>query len=112
MSLLLTPELSINHELPKEYNMQVTNWSPGNTFIFTEKDLPGFNSKAKTSSRHVQDNVSLPFSQVEPRMGFQDRGKSNFPKSDKNKKWQPYYKRAVPSKCISRYKNMQTARQF
>ncbi|MCJ1251569.1 hypothetical protein MMC30_008804 [Trapelia coarctata] len=98
MSLLLTPDMSINHDLPKEYNMQVTNWSPGNTFIFTEKDLPGYNSKAKSSSRHVQDSASLPFSQVAPRPGFPDRGKSTFPKYDKNKKWQPYYKRAVPKK--------------
>lgn len=102
MSLLLSPGLSTNHDLPKEYNMQVTNWSPKNTFIFTEKDLPGYNSKAKASSRHVQDSASLPFSQVAPRPGFHDRGKSTFPKYDKNKKWQSYYKRAVPSKCFVR----------
>ncbi|KAK4697621.1 transcription initiation factor TFIIF subunit beta, partial [Lecanoromycetidae sp. Uapishka_2] len=42
MSLLLTPNLPQNQPVPKEYNMQITNPNTINTFIFTEKDLPGY----------------------------------------------------------------------
>ncbi|MCJ1396405.1 hypothetical protein MMC18_009295 [Xylographa bjoerkii] len=98
MSLLLSSALGINHNVPKEYNMQIQNWTPTNTFVFTEKDLPGYVAKSKVSTRHMQDSASLPFSQVTPRLGFQDRGRPVPSKFDKNKKWQPYYKRAIPKR--------------
>ena len=97
MSLLLSPEVAINRDVPKEYIMQVTNIAPGNTFIFTEKDLPGYGGRIKASGRHVQGNGSLPFSKVAPRPVYYDRGKLGQSKIDKNKEWQPYYRRAIPS---------------
>ncbi len=42
MSLILSPDLAQNREVPKEYNMEVTNPGVINTFVFTEKDLPGY----------------------------------------------------------------------
>lgn len=38
----MSPNLPQNLSVPKEYNMQVTNPNTINTFIFTEKDLPGY----------------------------------------------------------------------
>ena len=97
MSLLLSPEVAINRDVPKEYNMQITNVAPGNTFVFTEKDLPGYSNRTKASLRHVQGNGSLPFSQAAPRVGYHDRNRSGQFKVDKSKEWQPYYRRAIPS---------------
>ena len=42
MSMLLTPEAARTQNVPKEYNMHITNPDSTNTFIFSEKDLPGF----------------------------------------------------------------------
>lgn len=42
MSLLLTPEAATAQGLPREYNMVVTDPDAMNTFIFSEKDLPGY----------------------------------------------------------------------
>jgi len=98
MSLLLSSALGVNHNVPKEYNMQMQNWTPTNTFVFTEKDLPGYVAKSKVSTRQTQGSASLPFSQVAPRLGFQDRGRPALSRPDKSKKWQPYYKRAIPKR--------------
>ena len=42
MSLLLTPAAATGRGLPREYNMVVTQPDTINTFIFSEKDLPGY----------------------------------------------------------------------
>ena len=97
MSLLLSSDALINENVPKEYNMQVTNREPTNTFVFSEKDLLGYN-KPKASMRQPQDSTSLPFSQVAPRPKFQDRSRSGVLRSDRSKKWQPYYRKAIPSR--------------
>ncbi|MCJ1288316.1 hypothetical protein MMC26_007671 [Xylographa opegraphella] len=98
MSLLLSSTLGISHNVPKEYNMQIQNWTPPNTFVFTEKNLPGYVGKSRISTKYSQDSASMPFSQVAPRLGFQDRGRLASSKLDKNVKWQPYYKKAIPKK--------------
>ena len=36
------PEPANAHQLPKEYNMAVTDQDSINTFVFSEKDLPGY----------------------------------------------------------------------
>ncbi|MCJ1479275.1 hypothetical protein MMC13_007960 [Lambiella insularis] len=98
MSLLLSSDVENNHNVPKEYNMQLQTWTPANTFIFTEQDLPGYLARAKNATKHMQDSASMPFSQVAPRLGFQYRTKQVPAKFDKTKKWQPYYKKAIPKK--------------
>jgi len=42
MSLMLDPRIPFNKSIPKEYNMHCSNKESANTFIFSEKDLPGF----------------------------------------------------------------------
>ena len=42
MSFILTPEITNIHRLPREYNMAVTDQNTINTFVFSEKDLPGY----------------------------------------------------------------------
>lgn len=41
MSLYLTPQAATIHQLPREYNMPVIEQDSINTFVFSEKDLPG-----------------------------------------------------------------------
>ncbi len=94
MSLLLSPDIPRNQGVPKEYNMHVTNQSPANTLIFTEKDLPGYASKLRGGMKGGLDG----YPQMPPRPQFQNRGKQGGPmKYEKGKKWQPYYRKAVPS---------------
>lgn len=104
MSMLLSSEIARNKSVPKEYNMHVTNQSPANTFIFTEKDLPGYASKIRGGGKMGSRAGGTAYPQVPPRPHFQDRGKQGGqPKYDKGKRWQPYYRKAVPSKPISVY---------
>lgn len=93
MSLLLSPEVPINGAVPKEYNMQITSGRPANTFIFSEKDLPGYIHKTKGNTRQNQHSAEVP-----PRPQSQDRSKQGSSRSDKTKKWEPYYRKAIPSK--------------
>lgn len=42
MSMLLSPDIVQNRDLPREYNMHIVEQDPMNTFVFSEKDLPGY----------------------------------------------------------------------
>ena len=97
MSLMLSPGLAANRKVPKEYNLQITNKNSSNTFVFTEKDLPGFNNRKKAFNKQVQDESALPFSQAQPRVQFHDRGLGGTLRVDKGKRMQNY-RRAIPSK--------------
>lgn len=96
MSLMLSPDLTKNEDVPKEYNMNITNPDTTNTFVFSEKDLPGFSSKLKG-----QQSGGLPPSRV-PRSMYQDRASKPFQQADKDKpkRWQPYFRTAIPSRFI------------
>ena len=39
---MLSPGVEENRDIPKEYNMHITDPTAVNTFVFTEKDLPGY----------------------------------------------------------------------
>lgn len=92
MSLLLRHEAAQNKNTPKEYNMHITNQQSSNTFIFTEKDLPGYASKGKGDARKGHNNGTYSSTQITPRT-FRDRSKI-----DKNKRWQSSFRKAIPSK--------------
>ena len=52
MSMMLKADYGQSKKLTKEYNMQITNPRTANTFIFSEKDLPGYgNRRNKDSGR-------------------------------------------------------------
>lgn len=75
--------------LPREYNVDVTNDDSNNTFIFTEKDLPGFKAKGRGAGR------------TGPPGGIQKGAAASLgagaPRWEKGRARQPYYKRAIPS---------------
>ena len=47
MSMMLLPDIGKRKNVPKEYNLQITDQHTINTFIFSEKDLSGFKSRQK-----------------------------------------------------------------
>ena len=80
MSLLLSPDVAQNRDLPREYNMHIVEQDPMNTFVFSEKDLPGF--RAFSADR------------APPR--YKDRKRI-----EKTRRPEHNFRRAIPSKCIS-----------
>ena len=47
MSLMISPDIAKRKNVPKEYNLHITNPDSINTFIFSEKDLPGYKFRQK-----------------------------------------------------------------
>ena len=97
MSLLLDSNVLKSQNVPLEYNMHMMNRDTLNTYIFTEQDLPGYSSKSganlKPSGHAEVPSNSRTFS----RPGFQNRTGQGSYRVDKNKKWQPYFRKAIPS---------------
>lgn len=90
MTLLLSTSSKYNKDVPKEYNMNITNSKSTNMYIFSEKDLPGYKDKIKGRQKRVNGtgggDLKVPSNEA--------GGKSN---SRVNKRWQPYYRKAIPS---------------
>ncbi len=85
MSMMLTPEASKGKNIPKEYNMHITNPDSTNTFVFSEKDLPGF--KTFTQNQH--------YSRTDAFMG---KNRVNKKKKDGG----DYVRKTIPSIPINR----------
>ena len=98
LSLLLYRESGAKETVPLEYNLQVTQDSLLNTFVFTEQDLPGFQKKNRSFVSADQNKQSLPFSQAIPRQLNLDKSKASANRVDKNQRYQGSYRRAIPSK--------------
>ena len=84
MSILLSPDVAQNRDLPREYNMNIVEQDPMNTFVFSEKDLPGY--RAYSADR------------APPR--FKDRKRI-----EKARKPEYTFRRAIPSECIPQRKS-------
>ena len=95
MSLRLHPTIASHERIPREFVLQVTNNTPPNTFVFTEEDLPGFNSRLKMSGK-AGDEANLPMSKAIPQGMRQARPKVDPSKVDKTKRFQNF-RRAIPS---------------
>lgn len=89
MTMLLSSNLKSSKKLPKEYNMHITNTKSNNLYVFSEKDLPKSNKlKASQKSGHGAGDAGS------SKVSHDGVRKSKW---DKNKKWQPYYRKAIPS---------------
>lgn len=98
MSLLLSSDIIHNHDVPKEYNMHAMERNPASTFIFTEKDLPGFSNKKKGDIKPGQNPGGSSSSLIPNQGAFQDRFRQGSSQADKGRRWQPYFRKAIPSK--------------
>ncbi|PYH41220.1 transcription factor IIF subunit TFG2 [Aspergillus saccharolyticus JOP 1030-1] len=78
-----------NREIPKDYilqrqtiNTEATSHSTQNTYLFTERDLPG------------QENRMVVFG--EARSALYESMKREMKKKERKKKWEPYVRKTVP----------------
>ena len=97
MTLLLNNATKPNKNIPKEYRMNVTNSKSSNVYIFSEKDPPKSN-KLKTAQRPGNEaEAGLGSSKLTP---HNRQGGTKKPKWNRFKRWQPFYRRSIPSKMI------------
>ncbi|PBP26182.1 transcription initiation factor IIF [Diplocarpon rosae] len=92
LSMLLTSNLAEHQTIPKEYDLDITAQSVSNTFVFTEKDLPGFKSRSR--AKFDLASANMPARLTRPK---NDKPISKQP-YDPNKRFQPYYRKAIPKK--------------
>jgi transcription initiation factor TFIIF subunit beta len=89
--MLLRSDLAQHQAMPKEYDLNIQSETVQNTFVFTEQDLPGFKSRAK--NKFDPESANMP--------ARLNRAKVEKPGErqpwDKNRKFQPYFKKAIPS---------------
>ena len=78
--------------------MHAASQDSSNTFIFTEKDLPGYASRMKGSARKSQNNGGFSSGRISGRPAFRDRSRQGLQQGDKSKRWQSSFRRAIPSK--------------
>lgn len=82
--LFLDPRIESHYDLPKEWEVRKLSRNVPNTYIFSEKDLPGFKGMKQRNSDHAKEKVGT----TDSTGGV-----------EKPKRYKTFYKRAVPSKC-------------
>ena len=92
--MLLNADLAQHQMVPKEYDLDVTDESVRNTFIFTEKDLPGF--KSKSQEKFDPTTANMPATLKQRLNQFKAPAAPRAP-YDPNRPRQPYYRKAIPS---------------
>jgi len=80
--------------MPKEYTLDVLTMDARNLFVFTEEDLPGF--KAKSKARQEAAAAGIPVSLLKPKAERVEK-----PSHERKGRYQPYYRKAIPSECIT-----------
>jgi len=91
--MLLDSNIAQHQLVPKEYNLDVTTENVTNTFVFTEQDLPGFKSKSAMAFDAATANMPARFNRAKAE---KDKPLPKQP-YDPNKRFQPYFKKAIPS---------------
>ncbi|TVY85447.1 Transcription initiation factor IIF subunit beta [Lachnellula suecica] len=96
LSMLLSSGIGEHQAIPKEYELDVTSNAVKNTFVFTERDLPGF--KSKSNQKFDPASANMPSRLM--------RNKNEKPISNKpydpNKRFQPYFRKAIPNVLLER----------
>ncbi|CAZ85590.1 unnamed protein product [Tuber melanosporum] len=86
-------------EIPTEYDLRITNMEVNNTFVFTEKDMPGFSSKLNTGGVKegepaIPARLLYQHRDRESNSGGGGGGKGNWGKQ----RYQPYVRKAIPKR--------------
>jgi len=93
LQMLLFSNLAQHQTVPKEYELDLTSEDVKNTFIFTEQDLPGYKSKSKAPFNAATANIPAKLHRAKMENKASDRQPW-----DKTKRFQPYFKKAIPKK--------------
>jgi transcription initiation factor TFIIF subunit beta len=96
--MLLRPDIAQHQAVPKEYDLDITDESVRNTYVFTEKDLPGFKSKSREKFDPASANMPASLKQRLNNLKAPQAPKAPW---DPNRPRQPYYKKAIPSQSGS-----------
>ena len=56
MKLFVNPNLPVHQGVSKEYDIRTSTAKSSNTFVFSEKDLPGYNQKVKKGGAVKSDD--------------------------------------------------------
>jgi len=91
MRLILDPNGKHSQKVPLEYELRITQQTVPNTFVFSEKDFAGFKGKGNNGVRGSSDSKAAAQSNI-----------------DKNRRFQPYYKKAIPSEFSHGSRNTRT----
>jgi transcription initiation factor TFIIF subunit beta len=89
----LKPEMEAHKEVPKEYDMDVTNHDVNNTFVFTEQDLPSYAAKNKERAAALAQGIPAHLLRKQQRQTEQQA-------ADRGRKAAPYSRRPIPSRYL------------
>ena len=98
MQMLLSPEIGAHQMIPKQYDLEVVDTNVDNTFVFTEQDLPGYKSKSS-------QKFDLALANMPARLTRPARVEKPREPYDPNKKFKPYFRKAIPSEYFENAKN-------
>lgn len=106
--LKLNPSLEVHKDLPDAYDMVLNNRSVTNTWVFTEKDMPGYHENGSGPTRKVAQQENMPA--MPARLLYATDKKQSFAERSKGGSWKggagaaggnkgnPYMRKAIPKK--------------
>lgn len=93
MALLLDHTRPNHQTIPKEYTLETKDADLANTFLFTEKDLPGFKSRSHGANSDLPPHLRRRQEQQQQRPEEKKESEGGVKKN----KYQPRYRKAIPS---------------
>ncbi|KAF3919525.1 hypothetical protein ABW20_dc0101355 [Dactylellina cionopaga] len=85
-----------NEGIPKKFDMVVTDRNVRNAFMFTEKDMPGFENKARGIGN--DGNPIIPSRLLQPEKTYDKKFGGNNNNKGGNKKFTPFFRKAIPKR--------------
>ncbi|EPS38587.1 hypothetical protein H072_7687 [Dactylellina haptotyla CBS 200.50] len=86
-----------NEGIPKKFDMVVTDRNVKNTFLFTEKDMPGFENKARGIGN--DGNPIIPSRLLQPEKTYDRKfGAKGANNNNNGKKFTPFFRKAIPKR--------------
>ncbi len=88
--MLLQGDMPEHQQLPREYEMELTDPNVKNHYIFSEEDLPGFKAKNKARAEAIAAGIPAHLLRNKEQ-------RTEKPTYDRRSRYQPYYRKAIPS---------------
>lgn len=99
LAMLLKHDRPEHQDIPKEYNLDVKDMSLINTFMFTEQDLPGYKNKSQGANNNIPPHLRRRHEQRDKPQQDNNGGSNTNNHGGVKKRYQPYYRKAIPSMC-------------
>lgn len=95
--MLLDHTKAPHQAIPKEYHLEAKDMNLANSFLFTEQDLPGFKSRSHGANSDLPPHLRRRQEQQQQRPDEKTQPESGVKKN----KYQPRYRKAIPSEYLS-----------